>query len=306
MDWSNRTVLHTFTLLGFTKNEQLNVLLFLVFFFIYIITLLGNISMLLLITKDIHLHTPMYFFLGQLSFLDSCYSSVISPKMLVNFLCKDTSISSFGCAAQMFFFVALGTAECFLLALMAYDRYVAICKPLSYIVIMTRPFCIFLVAGAYIGGFLHSVIYVKSTFELPFCKSHDINHFFCDVLPLLKLSCIDTTYIEALLFAFTGSIGMSCLVVIIISYMVIISSVLNIQSAEGRMQTFSTCTSHITAVSIYFGTILFMYLRPHSSYNSNQDRVISVFYTIIIPFLNPIIYSIRNKSVKIALKKALF
>ncbi|KAM8960694.1 olfactory receptor 5T17-like [Pelodytes ibericus] len=306
MNWNNGTLFREFTLLGFTHDQTLNIYLFLIFFSTYVMTLLGNISMVLLINQDCNLHTPMYFFLSQLSFLDTCYSSVVSPKMLVNFLSEDTSISFFGCAAQLFFFVALGTTECFLLAVMAYDRYVAIGKPLFYIVIMVKPLCVLFVVGSYIGGLLHSAIYVNCTFRLPFCKSREIDHFFCDVPPILKISCIDTTFIEILLFAFTGSIGMSCLIVIIVSYLLIVSSILKIHSSKGRMQTYSTCASHLTAVSMYFGTILFMYLRPHSSYNSSQDKVISVFYTVVIPLLNPIIYSVRNKNVIKALRKVFY
>ncbi|KAM4707095.1 olfactory receptor-like protein OLF1 [Discoglossus pictus] len=259
----------------------------------------------MLIRRDTRLHKPMYFFLGHLSFLDTCYSSVISPKMLMNFLQVISSISFFGCATQSFFFVALGSAECILLAGMAYDRYVAICNPLLYVVIMTRPLCFWLVAGSYIGGFLHSIIYVSFTFKLPFCKSHEIDHFFCDIPQLLKLSCVDTTYIEILLFAFTGSIGMSCLILITVSYVLIMSSILKMTTVERRMQTFSTCASHLTAVNIFYGTILFIYLRPQSMYNTNQDRVVSVFYTIIIPMLNPLIYSVRNKEVKLSLRQVL-
>ncbi|KAM8960696.1 olfactory receptor 5I1-like [Pelodytes ibericus] len=305
MDWRNITMFPEFILLGLSRDQGLKSILFSIFFSVYIITLLGNISMLLLIIRDTHLHTPMYFFLGQLSFLDTCYSSVVSPKMLVNFLSEDTSISFFGCAVQMYFFVALGTTECFLLAVMAYDRYVAICKPLFYIIIMTKPLCVSFVAASYLGGVLHSAIYIKYTFELHFCKSHAIDHFFCDIPPLLELSCIDTTHIQHLLFGFSGSISMACLLVITISYILIISSILKICSPTSRMQTFSTCSSHITSVIMLFGTLLFMYVRPQTSYNSSQDRMISVYYTIILPFLNPFIYSIRNESVKTSFRKAL-
>ncbi|XP_053325473.1 olfactory receptor-like protein OLF1 [Spea bombifrons] len=305
MDWSGNISFPEFSLLGFTQNEESTFPLFCIFFFMYIITLLTNIFMVVLIKTFNHLHTPMYFFLGQLSFLDTCYSSVISPRMLINFFTKDRSISITGCAAQMYFFVALGSTESFFLAAMSYDRYVAVCKPLLYIVTMTKPTCISLIVVSYVIGLLHSLIYVIYIFKLPFCKSHGIDHFFCDVLPLLKLSCSDTTLIEILLFTFTGSICMSCLLLIVVSYLLIISTILKIRSAKGRIQTFSTCTSHITVVSIYFGTILFMYLRPREKYKSNQDVVISVFYTIVIPLLNPIIYSVRNREVKTAIRKAL-
>lgn len=294
-----------FILLGFTKDPQQKLCLFSVFLSSYMLTLLGNLVMVFLIIMDDHLHKPMYFFLGQLSFLDTCYSSVISAKMLIDLLNEDTSISFNGCAAQMYFFVALGSAESFLLAAMAYDRYVAICNPLCYIMIMSRSLCIWFVAACYFGGFLHSGIYVICIFRLPFCESNEVHHFFCDVPPLLKLACVDTSYIEILLFAFTGTICMSCLIMIFVSYTLIISTILNIRATKKRTQTFSTCASHFTAVSIYFGTILFMYLKPKTKIDSHLDRVVSVFYTVVIPLLNPIIYSIRNRDVKIAMKRVL-
>nr|XP_033780561.1 olfactory receptor 1102-like isoform X2 [Geotrypetes seraphini]XP_033780562.1 olfactory receptor 1102-like isoform X2 [Geotrypetes seraphini] len=258
--------------------------------------------MILLIWFTPRLHTAMYFFLSNLSVVDTCYSSVIAPKMLVGFFVKRTAISFSGCATQLYFFVTFGTTECFLLAAMAYDRYVAICNPLLYVVIMSKRLCLQLVVSSYIGGLLHAMIHAVATFHLPFCKSNEIGHFFCDVPPLLKISCISTEINEILLFTFTGSITLGCLIVILVSYLYILASILKISSGEGRQKTFSTCASHITAVIIFYGTIAFMYLRPSSSYSVEQDKVVAVFYTLVIPMLNPLIYSVRNKDVKGSIK----
>ncbi|XP_030043867.1 olfactory receptor 1020-like [Microcaecilia unicolor] len=261
--------------------------------------------MILVIRLIPHLHTPMYFFISNLSFLDTCYSCVIAPKMLVNFLVENPTISISGCATQLYFYVALGTTECFLLAVMAYDRYAAIYNPLLYSTKMSKRLCLQLVVLSYIGGFLHSSIYIITTFQLPFCKSNEISHFFCDILPLLKLSCVSTKTIEILLYTFTGSISMSCLIIILVSYLCILSTILKISSGEGRKKAFSTCASHVTAVTLFYGTISFMYLRPSSSYSEEQDKVVAVIYTFITPMLNPLIYSVRNKEVKAAFSKIL-
>ncbi|XP_069508969.1 olfactory receptor 5J3-like [Ambystoma mexicanum] len=301
-EWKNGTNLSNFILLGFTDDPHMKLLLFLVFLVIYVITLIGNVGMILLIRIVPCLHTPMYFFLSHLSFVDTCYVSSISPQLLVNFLIPIPSISFAGCAAQMYFSVALGTAECILLAAMAIDRYVAICNPLLYSVIMNVTFCVQLVVGSYVVGFLHSIIYVASVFQLPFCNSNRISHFFCEIPPLLKLSCTDTRFIKVLLVIFSGSISMSCLLAIVVSYLYILLAILKINSATGRKKTFSTCASHLTAVTVFYGTILFVYLWPSSSHSMDLERVVSVLYTIIIPMLNPMIYSVRNREVKEALR----
>ncbi|XP_069510312.1 olfactory receptor 5T7-like [Ambystoma mexicanum] len=301
-EWRNGTAIAEFILLGFTDDPHMKLLLFLVFLAVYLTTLIGNVGMIILIRIVPCLQTPMYFFLSNLSFVDTCYVSCISPQLLVNFLVQIPSISIAGCAAQMYFSVAFGTAECVLLAAMAIDRYVAICNPLLYCIIMNVKHCAQLVVVSYLIGFLHPIIYVASVFQLPFCKSNRISHFFCDIPPLLKISCSDTRFIENLLFVFTGSIAMSGLIAIIVSYLYILSTILKISSTTGRKKTFSTCASHLTAVIVFYGTILFMYLRPSSSYAMDQDRVVSVFYTIVIPLLNPMIYSVRNREVKEALR----
>ncbi|XP_048341987.1 olfactory receptor 1019-like [Sphaerodactylus townsendi] len=278
-------------------------LLFAIFLVIYIITLAGNLGMFVLIWIDSQLHTPMYFFLSNLSFLDVCYSTTVTPNMLVNIMMSNKSISFTACIAQYCFFAIFATTEFFLLAAMAYDRYMAIRNPLLYTAVMTKRLCTALVAGSYFVGFVNSLIHTSGLLRLSFCASNVINHFFCDLTPLLKLSCDNIYLNEMLIFTFGSLFEMSTLLIIIISYVFIIVAVLRIHSAEGRYKAFSTCASHLTAVAIYHGTILFMYFRPHSSYSLDTDKMASVFYTVIIPMLNPLIYSLRNKDVKCAFKK---
>ncbi|ELW48439.1 Olfactory receptor 1020 [Tupaia chinensis] len=245
----------------------------------------------------------MYFFLSNLSLVDFCYSSVIVPKMLVNFWAKNPVISFNECATQFFFFGSFAGIEGFLLAVMAYGRYVAICKPLLYTVMMSPHLNVLLVLATYLAGFINAAIHTGFTFRLSFCHSNVINHFFCDTPPLLKLSCSDTHINEIVIFAFASFNELSCLLMILISYFYILLAILKIHSAEGRHKAFSTCASHLLAVTIFFGTILFMYLRPSSSYSMDQDKVVSVFYTVVIPMLNPLIYSLRNKEVKASIHK---
>ncbi|XP_007957102.1 olfactory receptor 5T3-like [Orycteropus afer afer] len=292
-----------FTLLGFTDNFELQVLLFLLFLTIYIFTLVGNLGLVLLVMVDSRLHNPMYYFLSVLSFLDACYSSVVTPKMLVNFLAENKAISFLGCATQMLFFVTFGTTECFLLAAMAYDRYVAIYNPLLYSVNMSPRVYVPLITSSYVAGILHATLHTTATFRLPFCAANEIRHFFCDIPPLLAISCADTHINQLLLFYFVGSIEIFTILIVLISYGFILLAILKIRSTEGRQKVFSTCASHLTGVSIYHGTILFMYVRPSSSYALDHDMIVSMFYTIVIPMLNPIIYSLRNKDVKEAMKK---
>ncbi|XP_029431453.1 olfactory receptor 1019-like [Rhinatrema bivittatum] len=301
----NQSSVTEFILLGLTDDPELETFLFILFSLAYIITILGNIGMLVVIVSDAHLQTAMYFFLRHLSFVDLCYSTVIVPKTLINFLSESKIISFFGCAAQMFFFVGMAGSEVLILALMSYDRYVAICNPLLYTVIMTNKSCIYLVTSAYIGGFLNSLIQTASTFSLSFCKSNKITHFFCDIPPLLKLSCSNTLLNEVILFVFAGSIQVGTLLAILISYAYILCSILRMRSAERRLKAFNTCASHFLCVTLFYGTVIFMYMRPSSQYTLDQDRVASVFYTVIIPMLNPLIYSLRNKDVKQAIRKIL-
>ncbi|XP_030077314.1 olfactory receptor 1019-like [Microcaecilia unicolor] len=301
----NHSSVTEFILLGLTDDPELQILLFTLFLLVYIITILGNIGMLMVITKDPRLQTAMYFFLRHLSFVDLFYSTVIVPQTLINFLSERKVISFLGCAAQMFFFVLMGGTEALLLAVMSYDRYVAICNPLLYTTVMTNNICIRLVTSAYFGGFINALVQTASTFSLSFCKSNKITHFFCDIPPLVKLSCSDTSLNEILLFLFGGSIQIGTLMVILISYAYILCSILRMRSAAGRHKAFNTCASHFLCVTLFYGTVIFMYMRPSSNYTMDQDRVASVFYTVIIPMLNPLIYSLRNKDVKKALRKVI-
>uniref|UniRef100_A0A674JJE1 Olfactory receptor n=1 Tax=Terrapene triunguis TaxID=2587831 RepID=A0A674JJE1_9SAUR len=303
MEKGNHSEVTEFILSGLTDRPELQVPLFGVFLLIYGITLVGNGGMILLITIDPRLHTPMYFFLSNLSFCDLCYSSIISPKMLLNFLAERKSISYTACAVQMYLSDAFIDVGCLFLAVMAYDRYVAICNPLLYTVTMSRQLCKVLVAGVYAVGLVDSMINMFFAFRLSFCSSNIINHFFCDIPPLLALSCSDTRINEIVMFAFTSCIIVSSLVIVLFSYVYITSTILQIHSAEGQRKAFSTCTFHLTAVALYFGTLLFVYLRPTSSYSMDTDKVASVFYTLVIPMLNPLIYSLRNTEVKDALRK---
>ncbi|KAK1335769.1 hypothetical protein QTO34_003564 [Cnephaeus nilssonii] len=299
----NVTEVTMFILMGFTNNFEIQVFLFLLFLEIYLFTLIGNLGMVLLVTRDSRLHNPMYYFISVLSFLDACYSSVVTPKMLVNFLKENKAISYLGCVAQMFLFVTFGTTECFLLAAMAYDRYVAIYNPLLYSVSMSPRVYVSLIIASYVGGILHASIHTVATFSLSFCASNEIRHVFCDIPPLLAISCSDTHTNQLLLFYFVGSIEIVTILIVLISYGFILLAILRMHSAEGRRKVFSTCGSHLTGVSIYHGTILFMYVRPSSSYALDHDMIVSTFYTIVIPMLNPIIYSLRNKDVKEAMKR---
>ncbi|CAM5158864.1 unnamed protein product [Natator depressus] len=305
MERGNYSEVTEFILSGLTDHPELQLPLFGVFLLIYAFTVVGNGGMILLITIDPRLHTPMYFFLRNLSFCDLCLSSTISPKMLLNLLAERKSISFTACAVQMSLSIAFADIEGFLLTVMAYDRYVAICNPLLYAVTMSRQLCKQLVAGVYAVGLVDSVIPTCVTFRLSFCSSNIINHFFCDIPPLLALSCSDTRINEIMMFAFTLCITVSIFVTILLSYVYITSTILQIRSAEGRRKAFSTCSFHLTAVVLFYGTQLFMYLRPTSSYSMDTDKIVSVFYSLVIPMLNPLIYSLRNTEVKDALRRAM-
>ncbi|XP_061468711.1 olfactory receptor 5AP2-like [Rhineura floridana] len=305
MPEGNDSTVTEFILRGLTDRPELQGVLFVIFLILYLITVVGNLGMITLIRIDPRLHTPMYFFLSHLAFLDFSYSSAITPKTLMNLLVENKAISYSGCAAQMYSFIAFGTTECFLLAVMAYDRYVAICKPLLYSVIMSRQLCLQLLVGSYICGFVISMIHTGCAFRLSFCRSNVINHFFCDVIPLLNISCSDTRANEIILFAFCIFNGVFITLEICISYLYIVSAILKIHSSKGRRKAFSTCTSHLAVVVMFFGTAVFMYMRPSSDSSPDEDRIVSVFYTVVNPMLNPLIYSLRNKEVKDALKRVL-
>ncbi|XP_077175167.1 olfactory receptor 5AR1-like [Paroedura picta] len=303
MDKGNYSVLTDFILLGFTDNPHMQLPLFLMFLLIYVLTIIWNLGMIVLIYSESQLHNPMYFFLGNLSFVDLCYSSVIARKMLSDFLSKRKRISYNACAIQMYIFGFLADVECLLLAVMAYDRYVAICNPLLYQVVMSKKVCKQLMAVAYIVGMVDSMIHTFNTFRLQFCRSNVLNHFFCDIPPVLALSCSDTSINEIVMFTFIGFIIGSSIGMILVSYTCILNTIMRMRSAEGRWKAFSTCVSHLTTVGIFHGTMLFMYFRPSSSYSFDQDKWVSMFYTIVIPMLNPLIYSLRNNDVKNVLTK---
>ncbi|KAL1770778.1 olfactory receptor 12 [Sigmodon hispidus] len=295
--------LQGFVLVGFGGGAETQNLLFAVILALYTVTILGNITMMVVITLDARLHSPMYFFLKNLSFVDLCYSSAIAPNALANILSSSKVISFEGCAAQLFFFSLFGTTEAFLLAVMAYDRFMAICSPLRYPVTMCPLTCACLVLGTYCVGFLNSIVQTSLTFQLPFCSSNRIDYFYCDVPPLLQLACGSTALNELLLFSFCGFIIFTTILVILISYGYITMTILRMHSGSRRHKVFSTCGSHMMAVSLFYGTAFVIYAQPGAVTSMAQGKVISVFYTLVIPMLNPLIYSLRNKDVKDALRR---
>ncbi|KGL79990.1 Olfactory receptor 1052, partial [Tinamus guttatus] len=300
----NSTLVTEFILLGLTDKLELQLPLFIIFLVIYFITLIGNLGMVTLIRITPKLHTPMYFFLCNLSFVDLCYSSVFSPRMLIGFLVENKAIPYSACFAQHFSFLVFVTTEVFLLAVMAYDRYMAICIPLLYATSMPKRLCIRLVAASYLGGILNSLMQTCCLLQLPFCGPNVINHYFCDTNPLLKLTCSDGRFNEILLVTFNGAISMSMLLVIILSYVRVLLCILKIRSSEGRHKAFSTCASHLMTVTLFYVPAGLSHMQPGSKYSLEIEKVTAVFYTIIVPMLNPLIYSLRNKEVKEALKKA--
>ncbi|XP_004471115.1 olfactory receptor 9G19-like [Dasypus novemcinctus] len=297
MEGANHTVTQ-FILVGFTTDPVVQLVLFVVFLGVYSVTLVGNTTLMLLICKDSRLHTPMYFFIGNLSFLDLWYSTVYTPKILVICISEDKSISFAGCVAQFFFSAGLTYSECFLLAAMAYDRYVAISKPLLYSQAMSIKLRVFLVAASYLGGFINTSIITKRTFALKFCDDNVIDDFFCDFLPLVKVACGRKDGYQTALFFLLGSNVIAPTVFILASYLFIIVVIARIRSTQGRLKAFSTCSSHLISVTLYYGSILYTYVRPPSSYSLGRDKITSTFYTVVFPMLNPMIYSLRNKDVK--------
>uniref|UniRef100_A0A8D1BPH1 Olfactory receptor n=1 Tax=Sus scrofa TaxID=9823 RepID=A0A8D1BPH1_PIG len=305
MDIRNQSEVTNFLLSGLTDQPGLQLPLFCLFLGIYMVTVVGNLGMISIIALSSQLHTPMYYFLSSLSFLDFCYSSIITPKMLAGFLARDRTISYSGCMTQLFFFCIFVISECYMLAAMAYDRYVAICIPLLYNVIMSPRVCSLLVAAVFSVGITDALIHGGCILRLTFCGSNIIAHYFCDIIPLIKLSCSSTYIDELLVFAIGGFNMVATSLTIIISYAFILSSILCIHSKAGRSKAFSTCSSHLTAVLIFYVSLMSMYLKPASSSSLTQEKVSSVFYTNVIPMLNPLIYSLRNKEVKNALMKLL-
>ncbi|XP_073509784.1 olfactory receptor 10A7-like [Phyllobates terribilis] len=301
MTKQNETRLSDFILLGFTANHQ--PLLFTMFVIIYFFTLTGNMMIILIVTIESRLHSPMYLFLRSLSFTEIFYVSVTVPRMLRDFLYLDKRISFIGCAAQLYFFCFLGTTECFLLAFMAYDRFVAICHPLHYMAIMTKTKCLGLSLGSWLSGVFLSLIQISYVFSLPFCSSNIIDHFFCDILPVVKLACADTFANEIAILIYSSLVIPLPFLLILVSYIRIIDSILKIPTAIGRKKAFSTCGSHLTSVTLFYGTATITYLKTKSLQTFGGTKVISLLYTVFIPMLNPLIYSLRNSVIKNAITK---
>ncbi|XP_045041252.2 olfactory receptor 5M11 isoform X2 [Desmodus rotundus] len=305
MPIANDSEITEFILLGLTGRPELQPLLFVLFLVVYLVTLLGNLGMIALIRLDSRLHTPMYFFLTNLAFVDLCYSSNATPQMLTNFLSEKKTITFAGCFTQCYIFIALLLTELYMLAAMAYDRYVAICNPLRYSVKMSRRVCICLATFPYVYGFSDGLLQAILTFRLTFCRSNVINHFYCADPPLIKLSCSDTYVKEHAMLISAGFNLSSSLTIILVSYAFIIAAILRIKSAEGRHKAFSTCASHMMAVTLFYGTLFCMYVRPPTDKTVEESKIIAVFYTFVSPVFNPLIYSLRNKDVKRALKNVL-
>ncbi|NXQ97821.1 O1020 protein, partial [Sagittarius serpentarius] len=301
----NRTPSAEFVLSGFSEQGDVQAALFMVFLVIYMITLLGNLGVLMLIRLDAQLHTPMYFFLGSLSFVDICYSSSITPRLLSDLLAERKVLSYSACLAQLFFYAVFATTECYLLAVMAYDRYVAICSPLLYAVSMSSRACAVLVAGSYLAGIVNATIHTGLALRLSFCGPNIINHFYCEGPPLYAISCTDPTINEIMMFVVVGFNLFATTLTILVSYAYILATILRMRSAAGKHKAFSTCVSHLTAITLFYGSAASMYSRPSSRHSQGLDKVASVFYTVVTPMLNPLIYSLRNKDVKNALGRVM-
>ncbi|ELK07169.1 olfactory receptor 1G1 [Pteropus alecto] len=297
----NHTSVSDFLLLGFSEHPEQQPLLFGLFLGMYLVTVLGNLLIILAIGSDQHLHTPMYFFLANLSFVDTCFSSTIVPKLLVNIHTQDHTISHTGCLVQMYLFMALTLLDDFLLAVMAYDRYVAICLPLHYTMIMCPQRCLQLVAAPWLCSQLLAFSLTLLMSQFSFCASHSIQHFFCDLLPLLKLTCSDTHVFHIMMFAEAALSGVVPLICVLVSYAHIIHTILRVPSAGGKHRVFSTCGSHLSVVTLFYGTLFIVYFQPSSSYSADTGMVASVMYTMVTPMLNSFIYSLRNRDMKEAL-----
>nr|XP_020727724.1 olfactory receptor 1L4-like [Odocoileus virginianus texanus] len=303
MTRGNQSHITEFLLLGLTSDPKQQVWLFASFLVMYLVNVGGNSVIIAAIRGDVRLHTPMYFFLSNLSFVDICFTNVIVPRMLANMQSKSKKVPFIQCLTQMYFFVACAITDSFLLAAMALDRYVAICHPLHYTTTMNPRRCLQLVTASWLVSHLHSLTHTVLMARLSFCGPNIIHHFFCDVQPLLMLSCSDTSVNELLAFTEGSFVIMSPFIFIIVSYVYITRAVLRVPSGRGRYKVFSTCGSHLTVVALYYGTAISVYIRPSSTYSVMKDRVVTVIYTVVIPMLNPFIYSLRNRDMKQALRK---
>ncbi|XP_042329595.1 olfactory receptor 2AP1-like [Sceloporus undulatus] len=302
----NQTVITEFILLGFEDLQLLQIPLFLLFFFIYLLTMAGNLLIIVLIIIDRHLHIPMYFFLGNLSCLEVCSSTTILPRLLASFLSNNKVILIRECMIQYFFFGSFAGIECYLLSVMSYDRYVAICKPLHYATLMNNRFCRNMAFGSWLNGLLASAIVVSLMSQLIFCGPNEINHFFCDSSPVLKLSCSDTHPVSMAIFLLSSIFTFPPFILTLTSYVCIILKILRISSVAGRKKTFSTCSSHLLVVTIFYGTLMTVYVLPETNSLINLKKVFSVFYTILTPLINPFIYSLRNQEVKLAMRRIFY
>nr|XP_006215011.1 olfactory receptor 5A1-like [Vicugna pacos] len=300
----NISTMSNFVLLGFSEHPALQVVLFVLFLGMYFMTLAWNLGLVVLIGVESHLHSPMYFFLGNMSFVDISYTSSVAPRMLGDFFKEQKTISFVGSAAQFFFFIGMEGTECCLLAAMAYDRYAAISSPLLYTALMTPTVCVGMAITAYAGGFLTGLIQTSSVFRLHFCGPRVINHFFCDLPALLLLSCSGTFLSQVANFLVVCAVGGTSALVVLVSYGYIIAAVMKIPSTQGQTKAFNTCASHLTTVILFYGSGLSSYLHSSAGYSLDQDKVVSMFYGAVIPMLNPIIYSLRNKDIKDALKNS--
>ncbi|XP_034957521.1 olfactory receptor 5B21-like [Zootoca vivipara] len=301
---ANGTSITTFTLLGFGNDPKLQIPFFMMFVIIYTMTLVGNIIIITLVISDHHLHTPMYYFLGNLSCLETCYTSTVLPRMLTSFLTGDRTISVGGCFAQFFWFGTLAIAECYLLADMSYDRYLAICKPLHYATLMNGELCFLLSAGSWLCGITVMTIVVSLMSQLYYCGPSEIDHFLCEVTPVIILSCSDTTLVT-LVVHILSIINVCSFFLTMSSYVCIIATILQIPSSTGKKKAFSTCSSHLIVVSIFYGSLMFVYVLPKKDTLWEVDKIFSVFYSVLTPLINPLIYSLRNKEVKEALRRAI-
>ncbi|XP_029437145.1 olfactory receptor 11H6-like [Rhinatrema bivittatum] len=302
----NFTLVTEFVLLGFPTQPEMQVALFLLFFIIYAVTLLENLAIITLVISDRHLHKPMYFFISNLSFVEMIFTTTIIPKLLTGFLTERKTISLAGCFTQLYFFLSLGTVECCLLTVMSYDRYIAICKPLHYATIMTNKMCRILAIICWVIGFLWIAVPIYLISQLLFCGPNVMNHFICDMSPLFALTCTRSYLTERTCYTFSTTMILAVFLLTIVSYTFIISTIMMIPSTSGRKKAFSTCTSHLTVISIFYGSLIFMYVRPAKAEALlDMDKVIAVFYTAVTPLINPLIYTLRNKDVTMALYKAM-
>ncbi|XP_029474929.1 olfactory receptor 1361-like [Rhinatrema bivittatum] len=304
MERGNQSTATEFLLLGFSDPPEHQPFLFVLFLVMYLLTIVGNLMIFCIVRIDPQLHTPMYFFLSSLALVDIVFTSATVPKLLINLLSESKRISFVGCIMQLYVFVALGNLDSLILAMMAYDRYVAICRPLHYSVMMRKTLCVQLLFGAGVIVALHSLLHSIMTARLSFCGANKVHHFFCDLPPLIKLSCSDTSLNVLLLLTETSVLLLFHFLCILFSYVRIVIAILKMRSPDGRYKAFSTCSSHLTVVALQYGPLLFTYIRPSSAYSLNRDIILSVMYTVVAPMLNPFVYTVRNKEVKGALKRA--